>query len=199
VAIGRFDDRWAGRGLTEVLQEDHRLEVLATDLDRAALELAVARHAPCVAIVDEAAARQVVPRLRSLQPATAILVLAHNPTERHGMYLLAAGATCLDRSASERDLLAAVQLAASGERIFATADGTRIERLYPADAPSLTPCELAVFRLFSAGKTLAETAHALKITVRTASFHSDNIREKARVQHKSDLVGMQLPASHAVR
>jgi DNA-binding NarL/FixJ family response regulator len=195
VVLGCFDPL-VGRGLKQLLHEDRELQIIGADLDRAALEHAVASEAPRVAILDEAVAAQptVLERLRAAQPALGIVVLAHLPTVAYAMRLLAGGASCLAKDVSAAEILAAVHIAANGRRVFADVDGHLVERSYPAAVASLTPREVEVLEFLSRGQSHAEIAHALQLGVETIRTHAAHIRGKLGVRNKRELIGLAIPA-----
>jgi DNA-binding NarL/FixJ family response regulator len=193
VVLGRFDALVA-RGLKQLLREDRGLRIIGSDLDRPALEHAVASEAPRVAILDEATAAQptVLERLRAAQPAPGIVVLAHLPTVAYAMRLLAAGASCLAKNVSAAEILAAVHIAADGRHVFADVDGHLVERGYPAAVASLTPREAEVLEFLSRGQSHAEIAHALQLGVETVRTHAAHIRGKLGVRNKRELIGLTI-------
>jgi DNA-binding NarL/FixJ family response regulator len=194
VVLGRFDALLA-RGLKQLLREDRELQIIGADLDRAALEYAVASQAPRVAILDEAVAAHptVLERLKTAHPAIGIVVLAYLPTVAYAMRLLAAGASCLAKDVSAAEILAAVHIAADGRRVFADVDGHLVERSYPAAVASLTPREVEVLEFLSRGQSHAEIAHALQLGVETVRTHSAHIRDKLGVRRNRDLIGAPIP------
>jgi hypothetical protein len=82
-------DPLMGRGLVDVLREDEKIQILAADLDRHALECAVAQREPRVAVVGETAGERLLARLKSSEPAPAVVVIAHSPTPGQTRRLLA--------------------------------------------------------------------------------------------------------------
>lgn len=192
VVVARFEPITA-LGLAVVLRDDRRLDVLESGLDHAALLRAVVRWKPQVAILDETAERAVRERLRSIRPATGMLVFAHEPTPKYGMTLLATGATCIARSSSPVEILAAVHLVAHGGRVFMSADGERVEPRYPENAPPLTPREIDVLEGLSEGKPHNQIAQDLKIGLRTVHTYTSRICRKLGVQGKRELIGMPVP------
>lgn len=187
VVTARFDPVIA-LGLGVVLSADARLRVLATGLSHAELLGAGARWAPQVAILDETSERATRGHFRSIQ--TGLLVFAHNPTTTYGRMLLAAGVTCVTRSAPPAEIHAAVHLAASGERMFAQGDGLRIERHYPRSDARLTRRELEVLARLSEGKPHKQIAQELRISVRTVETHTSRVCTKCRVRRKQELIGI---------
>jgi DNA-binding NarL/FixJ family response regulator len=192
VVVGRLDPL-IGYGLAHVLGEDSRVRVLAGDLEHVELEHVVAHRLPRVAVMDESEEPFALVRLRSAHPATGVMVLAHNPSHVYGMRLLASGATCLARSVSATELLAAIHLTAGGERVFVSSDGHRFERRYPDNASHLTPRETEVLAHLSRGRSNPEIAQALQISVDTVHTHVASIRRKLNVQSKRELIGMPIP------
>ena len=192
VVVGRFDPVVAC-GLGVILGDDRGFCVLASDLELDALERAVAQRVPQVAIVDERAEGAVLGRLCGICPATAIVVFADDPSPAYGKLLLAAGATCVARAVSGADFVAIVRLAAQGNRIFATSDGERVQRCYPNDVDLLTRREREVFVHLSKGESYSRIACELRIGVRTTESYAARVREKLRVSHKQELVGMPVP------
>jgi DNA-binding NarL/FixJ family response regulator len=192
VLVGRFDPVIAV-GLESVLRDDPRLTVREGGPGYADLVRAAARWAPQVAILDERAERRVRQHLDSAQPATGILVFAHEPTLRYGTMMLAAGATCLARNASPAEIRATVHLVAQGGRMFRSADGQRIKRCYPEGSPPLTPREIEVLARLSEGKPHKQTAQELRIGLRTVHTYTSQICRKLGVRSKRDLIGMPVP------
>jgi DNA-binding NarL/FixJ family response regulator len=190
--LGRFEPLLA-RGLAVALHEDRRLRLLTGDLEDAALERALRQLASRVAVVPESAQRVASAAAGSGRSATGVLVLAREPKYAYGVRLLAAGASCIARSASIGDLLAAVHLVAEGGRTFTSADGRRVERRYPALAPPLTPREGEVLEHLSRGAQYAEIGFSLGIGVETVRTHATSVRDKLGVAANEDLIGMPAP------
>lgn len=200
VVLGRFD-ALVGRGLTQILHEDRDLRIIATDLDDAALEHTVARLSPQVAILDEASIVEssALERLRAVQSAIGIVVLAYCPTVAYAMRLMAGGASCLAKDVSAADILAAVHIVADGRRVFVDVDGQLVERGCPATAAaSLTPREREVLEYLSRGQSHAEIAHALQLGIETIRTHSAHIRGKLGVRNKRELIGLTVSVQAAI-
>jgi DNA-binding NarL/FixJ family response regulator len=194
VVVGRFPPV-VGRGLVAVLREDRRIHIVDSDLEPLKLERTVAQRSPRVVILDEADERSTRARLRTSSPETEILVFAHDPTPTYGTLLLADGATCVAWSVPAEDIRASVHLAAEGARIFASADGERVERRYPSEARLLTHRETEVLEHLSRGETNAEIALALGIGIETVRTYVASVLRKLNVQSRQKLVGMPIPAS----
>jgi DNA-binding NarL/FixJ family response regulator len=194
VVLGRFDALLA-HGLEQILREDRNIQIIGSDLDRAALEQAVEVQAPRVALVDEAEVmidRAVLERMTAAQPAIGIVVLAHLPTVAYVMRLFAGGASCVAKEASADDILAAVHIAANGRRVFADVEGHLVERSH-ATVGSLTSREMEVLEYLGRGRSHAEIANAMQLGVETVRTHSAHIRSKLGVRRNRDLIGVPIP------
>jgi DNA-binding NarL/FixJ family response regulator len=191
VVVGRFDPL-VGHGLAHVLAGDPGIRVMASGLEHAELERIVIEHAPKVALLSETAEPFVLTQMRSLQRTTGIIVIAHNPSRTYGISLLISGATCLARSVSAAEMLAAIHFTAQGGHLFIALDGERIERQCPSDARLLTPRETEILEHLSVGRSNPEIARMLQIGVETVHTHVAHIRRKLKVQSKRDLIGIPL-------
>jgi DNA-binding NarL/FixJ family response regulator len=192
VVLGRLDAIVA-LGVAALLRDDRRLRVLECGPADSALEDALQQLEPQVAILGETAEPTIVERLLSIRPQTTILVLAHDPMQEHGMRLLAAGANCVARNASDIDVCAMVHLTAQGKRFFAGANGEWIERSYPMGTERLTKRQREVLGHLVKDEPYAAIAWALHISYRTVQMHVPRILEKLGVEDRSELVGMPLP------
>jgi DNA-binding NarL/FixJ family response regulator len=198
VAVGHFAPL-VGYGLEHLLGSDPSIRILATDLDAVGFERVVVEQAPLVAIVEETFERARLERLSDSQPATGIAVIARSPTQLQGLQCLACGASCVAQGASDTAILDAVRFIGHGGRAFVAADGRRIERSYPSDAPSLTDRETEVLRYLSRGARYAEVAYALEIRPETVRKHAVRIRRKLNVGDLEELIGIPVPSRSSAR
>ena len=164
-----------GFGLAHALDADPSVQLLASDLGDVALEDAIARGLPQVAIVGEATDYGQVLRLTSSREAPAVLVLAHEGTLLWTV-LGGLGITCLALSSSIGELVTAVHLLARDGRVL-------------RETESLTERELEVLGHLSEGLIYAEIALKLGIAQTTVKTHSARIRRKLKVKHKRALKG----------
>jgi DNA-binding NarL/FixJ family response regulator len=190
--IGRLDPIVA-RGLTAVLEDEARVEVLESGLGSAALERAVAKHAPSVAILGETVEYAVLERLKASPRPPGVLVVAYDPSRLYVTMLAAAGAVCVTLSAPEVEILAAVESAASAHRLRAGAGHQRAARRGSAAVGRLTPAEMNVLTYLKLGRSYVEIGRGLHISPATARSHSDSILKKLNVPRKRDLIGYELP------
>jgi DNA-binding NarL/FixJ family response regulator len=194
IALGQFG-ALIGRGLVEVLQEDESLSLIGSDLDSAALERALAQQKPDIAILDEARVTEpsLLARLLGAQPEIGLVVMAHLPSRAYAARLLAAGATCLSKEASDAEIRATIHHAAEGcHHMFTLAVDPGSFRTW--DEPcSLTPRQAEVLRYMRLGQAYPTIALALGISVETVRTHAVQVRRKLGVARKSELVGLHGP------
>jgi DNA-binding NarL/FixJ family response regulator len=134
-------------------------------------------------------------RLRAARPSIGLLVFAHQPTRAHGLRMLGFGATgCLSTDASGPEVLAAIRLAADGKHVFAcTSDGSSLWPTRAGGLSSLTFCERGVLELLSRGRSNAEIALALHVSVETVRTHAKHVYRKLGVSARGELLGIEIP------
>lgn len=171
------------------------------------------RHPADLAIVDLSmpgmSGIDLIRRIRSEFPATAVLVLSMHAEEQYAMRAFKAGASgyvTKDRAGTE--LVDAVMKVARGgayvteslaERVVQQLNGT-------AEVPRherLSDRELEVLRRIVAGERLADIANALHLSIKTVSTHKRRIQDKLGLPSTAALVryGMEqgLVADEPVR
>jgi two-component system, NarL family, response regulator DesR len=180
VVVGRFEELVV-RGLVQVLLESPELQIVGVGLDGTALERAVARSSPQVAVLDEGHVAQeaTLTRLRRIRPEIVLLVLAHRPSRAYRMEMLAAGAACVSKEASAPYMLATIRRAANGG--------------HPAGGRPLTSREIEVLDYLRKGTPTGQIACSLGIAPETVKRHTANLRGKLGVPSKYELIGMPSP------
>ena len=118
-------------------------------------------------------------------PQTRLVVLAIRPTASEYRTMLAFGATaCLAKSTPVRDVLHAIHLASRGLHVLPPA-GTSMSE--PAGPELLTPREADVLELIQSGRSNAEIAQALHVSVETVRTHASRVYRKLGVRTRRDL------------
>jgi two-component system, NarL family, nitrate/nitrite response regulator NarL len=190
LVIGRFEDLIA-RGLRSLLAEDPNIEVVATDVEVEKLDALLTEHEPTVALINFGSLRTPVEvnRLRLAHPETRLLVLANRPTPSECSQMLAFGATaCLSKETQARDILNAIHLASRGLHVLPRTDSDAgSESLGPE---LLTPREADVLEHLRAGRSNAEIALALSVSVETIRTHRRNIYRKLGVRTRRELASL---------
>lgn len=186
VAVAQFEDIVA-HGLRALITEDDSLELVADGVPHEQLESALATDAPDVAILNFGSLTS-ASELRSLHhqfPEARLVVLANRPTPSECRQMLAFGATaCLAKSTEARDVLHAIHLASRGLHVLPPAS------MEPADLSGpdlLTPREAEVMELLQSGRSNAEIAHALQVSVETVRTHARRIYRKLGVRTRREL------------
>jgi two-component system, NarL family, nitrate/nitrite response regulator NarL len=192
IVIGRFEDL-VGRGLRSLIAEDENIELLASDVELAVVDATLAEHQPKVAIINFGSLRTPVEvhRLHAAHPDTRLLVLANRPTPSDCNQMLAFGATaCLSKETQARDILNAIHLASRGLHVLPrTVADFAPEPLGPE---LLTPREADVLEHLQAGRSNAEIALALSVSVETVRTHRRNIYRKLGVRTRRELASLTL-------
>jgi two-component system response regulator DesR len=186
VAVGRFEDI-VSRGLRALIDGDPHLELVASGVAPEQLAAALLAYRPDVAIINFGTLNR-ASELRDLHrefPDTKLIVLANRPTGAEVRQLLSFGATaCLAKSSEERDVLHAIHLASRGLHVLPPADAQG----YAASGPELlTPRESDVLELLQAGRSNAEIAGALCVSIETVRTHARRIYRKLGVSTRREL------------
>jgi DNA-binding NarL/FixJ family response regulator len=190
LVLGRFEDL-IGRGLRSLITDDPNIELLETDVELDVFDAALGKHEPKVAIINFGSLRTPVEvnRLHTAHPETRLLVLANRPTPAECNQMLAFGATaCLSKETEARDILNAIHLASRGLHVLprTTADFAP----EPLGPELLTPREADVLEHLQAGRSNAEIALALSVSVETVRTHRRNIYRKLGVRTRRELASL---------
>lgn len=188
IVVGRFEDLIA-RGLRSLLAEDPHVRLVAADVELDALDAALTAHEPQVAILNFGSLRTPVEvnQLHTAHPGTRLLVLANRPTPSECNQMLAFGATaCLSKETQARDILNAIHLASRGLHVLPRTDVPP----EPIGPELLTPREADVLEHLQAGRSNAEIALALSVSVETVRTHRRNIYRKLGVRTRRELASL---------
>jgi len=186
VAVARFEDIVA-HGLRALINDDDSLELVADGVPHEHLTSALDTYKPQVAILNFGSLTS-ASELKDLHrrfPETRLVVLANRPTPSECRQMLAFGATaCLAKSTEARDVLHAIHLASRGLHVLPPAGD---------DAPDfagpdlLTPREADVLELLQSGRSNAEIAQVLHVSVETVRTHARRIYRKLGVKTRREL------------
>jgi NarL family two-component system response regulator LiaR len=194
------------QGTRELLEREEDLEVVAEAGDgEEAVQLADSQH-PDVAIMDIAMPKlngiEATKQIKSLHPATAVLVLTAYDDDQYIFALLEAGAAgYLLKDVPVNELIKAVRAVHSGESVlhpvvarkvisrFAEPKSGRDEQ---GSLEKLTEREMETLRLAAKSMTNQEIARALTISVRTVQVHLSNIFGKMGVGSRTEAVLLAL-------
>jgi DNA-binding NarL/FixJ family response regulator len=105
--------------------------------------------------------------------------------------MLAFGATaCLSKETEARDILTAVHLASRGLHVLPKNGAGATSPMGPE---LLTPREADVLEHLRQGRSNAEIALALHVSIETVRTHRRNIYRKLGVRTRRELAGLQAP------
>jgi two-component system response regulator DesR len=186
VVLTRFEDI-VGLGLRSLIDEDDSLELILSDVPHQELRDVLTRYEPKVAILNFGSLSSPV-ELRELHrafPAVRLLVLANRPLPSECRQMLSFGATaCLAKSTEARDVLHAIHLASRGLHVLPPA-GTMAES--PVGPELLTPRETEVLELLQTGRSNAEIALELHVSIETVRTHARRVYRKLGVRTRREL------------
>jgi DNA-binding NarL/FixJ family response regulator len=186
LVLARFEDI-VTRGLRALIADDGHLRLVASDVPHDRLGEILARHSPRVAILNfgSLSSTAEIRELAQTFPDTRLIVLANRPTAAESRQMLAFGATaCLGKSAESRDVLHAIHLASRGLHVLPQNLGDGPE---PAGPELLTPREADVLELLQGGRSNAEIAAALHVSVETVRTHARRVYRKLGVSTRREL------------
>jgi DNA-binding NarL/FixJ family response regulator len=188
IALARFEDL-ISRGLRALIEEDPSLELVAFDVPHADLPANLTIHAPRVAILNFGSLRSAVEvrELHYAHPSTHLVVLGNRPTPAESSQMLSFGATaCLAKTTQARDVLTCIHLASRGLHVLPTTGSGR-EGEGMAGPELLTPREADVLDLLQHGRSNAEIAATLHVSVETVRTHARHIYRKLGVRTRREL------------
>lgn len=190
IRVGIVDDHALVRdGLRLILEREPDIDVVGDAADAPAAFALAANRRPHVMIVDfTLGASDGVALLRDLtsrHPRIRLVTLTmHEHEETVRQAFLAGAAGYVVKGAPSADLVAAVRAVAHNQHYVhpVVASVVVIDSLrWLRQADRLTPREIEVLRLLTAGRTAAETGRALGISAHTVRRHIANVTEKAGV------------------
>jgi DNA-binding NarL/FixJ family response regulator len=194
VVLARFDDLLAG-GLRDLIVGDPSLAIVAADVEHRRIPVVLRAHRPDVAVLDVGALAKLaeVRELSAAHPATRLVLLASAPSMPECAQLLAFGASaCLSRDTQSRDVLNAIHLASRGLQVIpraaSEAGGGSI-----GGGHLLTRREAEVLPLLQLGRSNAQIAGALQVSVETVRTHARNIYRKLGVSSRRELSAPPTP------
>jgi DNA-binding NarL/FixJ family response regulator len=200
LVLARFEDLIA-RGLRSLIAEDPHMEIVASDVPHDRLSDYLAEHRPRVALLNFGSLRSPV-ELQSLMGAhreTRLVVLASRPTPAECNQMLAFGATaCLSKDTEARDILNAIHLASRGLHVLPKVSA-ELDRTEGNGPELLTPREADVLELLQQGRSNAQIAAELQVSIETVRTHARNIYRKLGVRTRRDLAAMSGNGSGAPR
>jgi DNA-binding NarL/FixJ family response regulator len=192
LAIGRFEDLLS-RGLRALIEEDPNVELVAHDVSPDLIGSTLERHRPRVAILNFGSLRSPleVHQLHAAHPATRLVVLASRPTQAECNQMLTFGATaCLSKETEARDVLSAIHLASRGLHVLPRTKAELAPDNGYAGPELLTAREADVLELLQRGRSNAEIAASLQVSVETVRTHARHVYRKLDVHSRRELASL---------
>jgi DNA-binding NarL/FixJ family response regulator len=186
-------------GLSRLLNEDPRVEVIAQATDGADAAKLAAKHKPDVVLMDLKmpvldgieATRQII----EANPEVKVLVLTTFETDSQVIQALKAGASGYVLKDSTADaIVSSIVAVMSGEKVMASAVANRVlEMLTGTTTPKefydgLTNREIEILKLLANGMANKQIAYRLKISEKTVRNHVSNTYEKLGIYDRSQAV-----------
>jgi two-component system response regulator NreC len=182
------------RGLRQVLDSEPDLEVVAEAGDVDAARRYVRGHHPDVLVLDlnmpGGSSLDAIPAIREESPGTQIVVLTMQNEPAYARQALSTGVLgYVLKEAADAELVEAVRAAAAGESYLNPRLGAKVAAEPPPGLPDgLSAREVEVLRMIALGRTNAQIAGDLFLSVRTVETHRAHIQQKLRLTDRSELV-----------
>ena len=186
-------------GLTSLLSEDERVDVVGQAVDGADAVKQAVKLKPDVVLMDIKmpnvdgieATRQIMEAV----PGTRVLILTTFETDSQVIQALKAGASgYVLKDSSAAGIVSSIVAVMSGERVMASAVANRVlEMLTGATTPKefydgLTNREIEILKLLANGMANKQIAYRLKISEKTVRNHVSNMYEKLNIYDRSQAV-----------
>jgi two-component system response regulator NreC len=185
-------------GLRLLLEREPDIEPVDEAANATEAVYRVIEHKPDVVLIDVTmpgdSGIDAIPKLLEASPETKILVLSMQDDPRYVRDAFAAGANgYVLKEAADTEVVAAIQLVASGGSYVNPALGARLvtadaKERAEAQADPLSEREHEVMRLLALGHTNQEIAKTLYISVRTTETHRAHIMQKLGLGSRAELV-----------
>jgi two-component system response regulator NreC len=185
-------------GLKLLLEREPDIEPVDEASNAAEAIFRVIEHKPDIVLIDVTMPGEsgidAIPKLLEASPDTKILVLSMQDDPRYVRDAFSAGASgYVLKEAADSEVVAAIQLVASGGSYVNPALGARLvtadaKERAEAQADPLSEREHEVLRLLALGHTNQEIAKTLFISVRTAETHRAHIMQKLALASRAELV-----------
>ena len=179
-------------GLSRLLDEDPRVEVVGSAPDGQEAIKLVAELRPDVILMDlkmpGVDGVEATQRIAQETPETKVLILTTFETDGYVLQALRAGASGYLLKDSHKDaIVTSIHAVIAGERVIASAVANRVLDMLTGASTGkefydgLTPRELEILRLIATGMANKQIAYRLKISEKTVRNHVSNMYEKLQI------------------
>ncbi len=135
----------------------------------------------------------VLAQLKNEKPKLPVLMLSMHPEEQYAIRALRAGASgYLTKESAPEELVAAIRKVSAGERYVSSSLAERLAAFVQGNGnrllhETLSDREYQVMRLIATGKTVAEIARTLSLSVKTISTYRSRILDKMNLKSNAEL------------
>lgn len=186
------------RGLRQLLEEESDIEIVA-DVSNASELVSLLRKEEChVLLLDmtmpDKHGLEVLEEVRQEFSALKVLVLSMHPEEHFGIRALKAGASgYLTKDSDPDNIIKAIRKISSGGK-FITPELAELIELQLHHKPTENPHELlssrefAVFLLLAHGRSNADIANELSLSVKTVNNYRMRVMQKMNLKNNAELI-----------
>ena len=186
-------------GLTSLLSEDERVEVVGQAVDGADAVKQAAKVKPDVVLMDIKMPNidgiEATRQITEMAPGTKVLILTTFETDSQVIQALKAGASgYVLKDSSAAAIISSIVAVMSGERVMASAVANRVLEMLTGTATpkefydGLTNREIEILKLLANGMANKQIAYRLKISEKTVRNHVSNMYEKLGIYDRSQAV-----------
>jgi DNA-binding NarL/FixJ family response regulator len=186
-------------GLTSLLSEDERVEVVGQAVDGADAVKQAIKTKPDVVLMDikmpNVDGIEATRQITEAVPGTKVLILTTFETDSQVIQALKAGASgYVLKDSSAAAIISSIVAVMSGERVMASAVANRVLEMLTGTATpkefydGLTNREIEILKLLANGMANKQIAYRLKISEKTVRNHVSNMYEKLGIYDRSQAV-----------
>jgi len=186
-------------GLTSLLGDDERVEVVGQAVDGGDAVKQVAKLKPDVVLMDikmpNVDGIEATRQITELNPGSKVLILTTFETDSQVIQALKAGASgYVLKDSSAAAIVSSIVAVTAGERVMASAVANRVLDMLTGTATpkefydGLTNREIEILKLLASGMANKQIAYRLKISEKTVRNHVSNMYEKLGIYDRSQAV-----------
>ena len=186
-------------GLTSLLGDDERVEVVGQAVDGGDAVKQVAKLKPDVVLMDikmpNVDGIEATRQITELNPGSKVLILTTFETDSQVIQALKAGASgYVLKDSSAAAIVSSIVAVTAGERVMASAVANRVLDMLTGTATpkefydGLTNREIEILKLLASGMANKQIAFRLKISEKTVRNHVSNMYEKLGIYDRSQAV-----------
>jgi len=186
-------------GLTSLLAEDERVEVVGQAVDGADAVKQAIKTKPDVVLMDikmpNVDGIEATRQITEAVPGIKVLILTTFETDSQVIQALKAGASgYVLKDSSAAAIISSIVAVMSGERVMASAVANRVLEMLTGTATpkefydGLTNREIEILKLLANGMANKQIAYRLKISEKTVRNHVSNMYEKLGIYDRSQAV-----------